>query len=157
MTAAEPMTSNLPALQLVAQYLKDLSFENLRTGKLAQRSFKPMGIELRTLVTVTDLGDGLHESELFMGVTGKVEDQQALIAEMTYAAVYRISGLDPDMARSFLNVEAPRLAYPHAAALLTQASAGAGLPPLWLEPLDFSLLYNIRQQEAARTGATTTG
>ncbi len=152
MPAAET-APNTPALQLVSQYLKDLSFENVRTGKLARRSFTPMSVELRTLVTVTELGDDLHESELFLGATGKVDDQPAFIAEMSYAVVYRISGLDIDMARHFLNVEAPRLAYPHAAALLTQASAGAGLPPLWLEPLDFSLLYNIRQQEAARAGA----
>jgi len=152
MTATEPTT---PALQLVNQYLKDLSFENMRTGKHARRDARPMSIELRTHVTVNDLGDGLQESELFLGATGSIDGQQAFIVELTYAVIYRVTNLDPDIARTFLNVEAPRHVYPHAAAILTQAVVGAGLPPVWLEPLDFNVLYAVRQREEAQKAAET--
>lgn len=155
MTSTASTAPDAPALQLVNQYLKDLSFENMRTGKLAVRNYRPMGVELRAHVAVHDLGDGLHESELFLGATGNVDGQQAFIVELTYVVIYRVANLDPDMAQAFLNVEAPRHAYPHAAALLTQAVVGAGLPPVWLEPLDFNILYGVRKQEEARKASGT--
>jgi preprotein translocase subunit SecB len=145
------------ALQLTAQYLKDLSFENLIPAQMARRNLRPLNIEVRALITVTDLGDGLHESELFLGATGKIDGQPAFVAELTYAASYLVANVEPDIARTFLNVEAPRHAYPHAAALLTATAAGAGLPPVWLDPLDFNGLYQVRLRDEARNAAVASG
>jgi len=137
-------------MRLNAQYLKDLSFESLISGRLARRDINPMAIELRAKVEVHDLGDDIKESELFLGLTGRIDGKPAFVAELTYAVAYHVINMDIDMARIFLHVEAPRLAYPHAAALLTQAAAGAGLPPVWLDPVDFNALYQMHLKDNAR-------
>jgi preprotein translocase subunit SecB len=156
MTNTASASPQLPTVTLTAQYLKDLSFENLIPGKLARRDLKPMTIELRVTVNVSAIGDDLHETELFLGLTGKLEGQPAFIAELSYAAVHHLSRMDPAMARVFLNVEAARNVYPYAGAILSQTAAGAGLPPLWLDPVDFNALYNSRRadEERARAAAT---
>jgi len=147
-------TTPLPSMRLNAQYLKDLSFESLISGKLARRGIDPMAIELRAKVEVHNLGDNIKESELFLGLTGRIDGKPAFVAELTYAVAYHVINMDADMARVFLYVEAPRLAYPHAAALLTQTAAGAGLPPVWLDPVDFNALYQMHLKDTARAAET---
>jgi len=145
-----------PTITLTAQYLKDFSFENLIPGKLARHALKPMTIELRVSVEVHDIGDDMQETELFLGLTGKIDGEAAFIAELSYAAAHHIARVDPAMAEAFLNVEVARNIFPYAAAILSQTAAGAGLPPVWLDPVDFNALYNSRRadQERARAGAS---
>jgi preprotein translocase subunit SecB len=140
----------MSTVRLSAQYLKDLSFENLIPAKLARREIKPMAIEVRAKVAVIDLGDELWEAELFLGLTGRIDGKPAFVAELTYGVAYQVTNMDADTTRVFLHVEAPRLAYPHAASVLTQAAAGAGLPPVWLDPIDFNVLYQMQLKDAAR-------
>jgi preprotein translocase subunit SecB len=144
MTNTTPAAQEVPAIALMAQYLKDLSFENLIPGRLARRELKPMTMEVRAAVEVRDCGDDLHETELFVGLTAKIDGEPAFIAELTYGASHHIVHVDPEMMRRYLNVEVARNIFPYAAAILSQTAAGAGMPPVWLDPVDFVALYNSR-------------
>ena|SRR5258708_1365440 len=145
MGSSDPAPSALPTITLTAQYLKDFSFENLIPGRLARHEMKPMSIELRATVNVHELGNDLHETELFLGLTGKIDGETAFIAELTYGASHHIVRVDPQMAEVFLYVEAARNVFPYATAILSQTAAGAGLPPVWLDPVDFMGLFNARR------------
>ncbi|MBI1778307.1 MAG: protein-export chaperone SecB [Proteobacteria bacterium] len=153
MTAPVPSPATTPTITFRAQYLKDLSFESLLSGKMARRELRQMEMQLRATVAINDLGDGIRETELFLGLTGRLDGEQAFIAELTYAASYHMINLEEEVARSFLNIEVARNIFPYAAAILSQTAASAGLPPVWLEPIDFNGLYRALCADEERAAA----
>ena len=56
----------------------------------------------------------------------------------------------------FLLIEAPRLIFPFARQVVADAVAGAGFPPLLLDPIDFAGAY-MAQLQAAQDAAGEAG
>jgi len=52
----------------------------------------------------------------------------------------------------FLMIEAPRLLFPFARQVISEAVSSTGFPPLMLDPIDFASAY-MAQVEAAQQGA----
>jgi preprotein translocase subunit SecB len=154
MTTSAPPTAAVPTISFRAQYLKDLSFESLLSGKLARRELRPIQMELRASVAVNDLGEGIRETVLFLGLTGRLDGERAFIAEITYGASYHMANLDEEVAGSFLHVEVARNIFPYAASILSQTAAGAGMPAIWLDPIDFNGLYRANRAEAERAASS---
>jgi preprotein translocase subunit SecB len=141
---------NAAVISIGAQYVKDLSFENRMNPHFARRVNTGIDLSLAVLVTVESYGQDVYESELRLSTTGKIAGETSFIAELTYAIAYTIRNMDEAMAQTFLNVEAPRHAFPYAAAILTQAITAAGMPPVWFDPVDFAALYNARLADQAQ-------
>ena len=63
-----------------------------------------------------------------------------------------------DQAHPFLFAEAPRLLFPFARAIISDAVRDAGFQPLMLEPIDFTALYiQQREQQAASAAEQPVG
>ena len=141
-----------PQAGILAQYVKDLSFENPNAPGSLQMQGQPK-IEINVNVNARSGGQDMYEVELKIeaGARHQESGQLAFQVELLYAGLFRLVGAPQEALEPFLVVEAPRILFPVARRVIADAVRDGGFPPLMLEPIDFGGLY--MQQLEARGGA----
>jgi preprotein translocase subunit SecB len=144
--AANPAQAAQPQLLVLAQYIKDLSFENPNApGSLSQKS-QPK-INLTVNVNATPLNQS--DVEVQLKIEGKAETEAGVMfnIELVFAGVFRLQNVPQDNVHPLLMIECPRLLFPFAREIVASAVRNGGFPPLLLEPIDFVALYNQRMAQ----------
>lgn len=138
-----------PQVSVLAQYTKDLSFENPNAPAALQRlqQVQPK-IEVNVNVGARKLGDDVYEVELKILINAKQEADTAFVVDLLYAGLFGIRNLPEDQLEPFLVVSAPTLLFPFARRIVADMTRDGGYPPLMLEPVDFGGLY-LQQRGAA--------
>lgn len=144
-------------ITILAQYTKDLSFENPRApASLAASAQKPPQVEINVDVQARDMNNDVYEVVLRVAATarpaaaegGATADTGAVfVLDLSYAGLFRLQGVKDDIRKPVLLIEAPRLLFPFAREILANVSRQGGFPPLLINPIDFADLYR-RQAEA---------
>ena len=138
---------NAPQLESLAQYVKDLSFENPN----APRSLGPQetapNISIEVNVNAKPLTAGEFEVELQL--SGKAGEGEGLLFnfEINFGGVFRLTDIPEMHVHQVLMIECPRLMFPFARAILANAVRDGGFPPFLLQPIDFAQLYQARLAE----------
>lgn len=137
-----------PQAGILAQYTKDLSFENPNAPASLQMQSQPK-IEIHVNVHARSGGEDMYEVELKIDASARnVEaDQLAFKLELVYAGLFRLTGAPQEAIEPFLIVEAPRILFPFARRVVADAVRDGGFPPLMLDNIDFGGLY-LQQLEA---------
>ncbi len=145
--------NQVPNLQVMAQYIKDLSFEN--PGVAVELTQRPQ-IELAVDLNAKRLDTEMFEVELKIRVDAKNEDKALFLLEVAYAGVFRLTNV-PDTAtqQAILLIQAPHMLFPFVRRVVADIVRDGGMPPLMIEPIDFMALYQARVAQAA--GAPTAG
>ncbi|HXC57524.1 MAG TPA: protein-export chaperone SecB [Rhizomicrobium sp.] len=134
-----------PRIQIVAQYIKDLSFEN--PGAPTLMTTRPQ-IELGVDLQAKRLEPTLFEVELKLRVSAKTaEDKPVFLIELAYAGVLQIVNVPEDVLQQVLLIEGPHLLFPFARRIIADAVRDGGMPPLMIEPIDFASLYRSRTEQ----------
>ena len=137
------------AINILAQYTKDLSFENPRApGSLQQGAGQP-GIDLGINVGVNEQPqDNVYEVVLNLNAKGTVGEGKdvAFVVELAYGGLFQLQNVPQEHLNLFLIVEAPRLLFPYARRVFADAVRDGGFPPLMIDPIDFGQLYMQQQQ-----------
>ena len=140
-----------PKVNLLAQYVRDLSFENVAATKgQAQQSGRP-DIKVTVNLDTKDRGEGRHEVGMKLSATAKSGEETAFIAELDYAGVFTVGGVPDTHLRPFLLIECPRILFPFARRVLADVTRDGGYPPLMLDLIDFAQIY--RQEIERRRSA----
>ncbi len=130
-----------PQVAIIAQYIKDLSFEN--PGAPALMSQGPqidLGVDLQAR-----RGDAEHfEVELKLRVTAKNADKTAFLLELSYAGLFRVVGVPEEMLQPLLLIQAPHMIFPFARRIVADVVRDGGMPPLMIDPIDFAGLYQTK-------------
>lgn len=136
---------SIPNLQVVGQYIKDLSFENPGAPQgLTQRPQIEFGIDVQA-----KRGDAEHfEVELKMRVHAKGEDRQLFLLELAYAGLFRLQNIPEEAMQPVLLVQAPHMLFPFARRIVADVVRDGGMPPLMIEPIDFVALYQAKMGQA---------
>lgn len=140
--------SDLP-FTIVAQYIRDLSFENpnatnvLRgAGELPEMDIA-IGMDARKIPD--DKQEHLYEVVLNIRAEAKREELSVFLAELQYGTTVIIGDDMPEETHHpFLLIEIPRLMFPFARQILSSITVQGGYPPLLLNPVDFHNLYMQR-------------
>jgi len=135
-----------PQLNVVAQYIKDLSFENPNAPNSMTAGQQPqLGIQIN--VNANPLSD--TDIEVSLKLEGKAETNNSLMFgfELEYAGVFRIQNVPPDAMNAVVLIECPRLLFPFAREIIANTVRNGGFPPLMLDPVDFVSLYRQRMAE----------
>ncbi|WP_394658250.1 protein-export chaperone SecB [uncultured Novosphingobium sp.] len=140
---------NDPAAGIISQYVKDLSVENPNAPHSFQWQDAPQ-IDVQFNIASTLIEGEVHEVELKIVVTSRADAGVAFAVDLTYAALVGMRNLPDQQAHAFLFAEAPRILFPFARAIVSEAVRDAGFPPLMLDPIDFNGLY--MQQLTAQQG-----
>jgi preprotein translocase subunit SecB len=139
-----------PTVNVLTQYIKDLSFEN----PSAPRSLAPQPtgpkIEIGVNVNAKPLSDDSFEVDLTIEAKaremGKDKEAGAVIfsTDLTYGGVFRIQNVPQESIHPVVLIECPRLLFPFARQVIAEATRNGGFPPLMIDPIDFSALYRQR-------------
>lgn len=138
---------NLPQVGLIAQYVKDLSFENPNAPAVYQWQDQPR-IDVQFNIGAQVVGEDVHEVALKVEVTAAGDQGVAFKVELLFAGLFGIRNVDADQIQPFLLAEAPRLLFPFARRVLADAVRDGNFPPLMLDPIDFGGLYLQQQAQA---------
>ena len=145
-----PAAAPQPQLSVLAQYIKDLSFENPN----APRSLMP-GQQPQINIQINVGANNLAESdyEVTLTIEGKAETAGKVMFsfELIYGGVFRLLNIPRENLSPMLLIECPRLLFPFAREIVATSVRDGGFPPLMLDPVDFVGLYrqNMERQAAA--------
>ena len=142
-----------PQLNVLVQYVKDLSFENPNAPVSLGPQDKPPTIDIQINVSASNIGE--NDYEIALSIEGKALNGTSLVFgfELTYGGVFRIQNVDQDNMHPLIMIECPRLLFPFAREIISTATRNGGFPPLMLDPVDFVGLYRqnmARQAEQVK-------
>ena len=143
-------TGGMPQLMVLAQYVKDLSFENPNAPQSLQQNVQPQ-INIMVNVSAKQLNPGDFEVELRL--EGKAEANGTVMfnVELVFAAAFRIQNIPEENLQPVLMIECPRLIFPFAREIIATSVRNGGFPPLLLDPIDFVALYQQRLAQMPQT------
>lgn len=149
-----PHTSNAPALTVLVQYTKDLSFENPNAPRSLTPQERGPDIQIQVNVNAKQLAETDFEVDLTL--EGSAGDAAAVLFkfELHYAGVFRIKNVPEQEIHPVVMIECPRLLFPFARQIVADAVRSGGFPPLFLDPIDFNALYRQKLSELQNTVAT---
>jgi preprotein translocase subunit SecB len=134
----------MPQIGVLAQYVKDFSFENPN----APRSMAPSGQQPSINIKVSADAAPMSESdfEVTLRMEGKAENQGMLLFsfELVFAGAFRVQNVPPESLQPIVMIECPRLLFPFAREIIATAVRNGGFAPLLLDPIDFVALYQQR-------------
>ena len=152
-TAAGPA----PALQSVAHYVKDLSFENLNAPQSLVQTRETPSIQVSANLEARGMAQDMYEVELSLTVTASRQQDRVFVVEVVYGGLFRIAGQNGEQLRETCLVECPRLLFPFARRVIADATRDGGFTPLLLDPIDFASLYRERHSGAAEAAGKSAG
>lgn len=154
-------TPPAPGYSMLAQYIRDLSFENPGApGSILAGSQNPQ-FQVGINIGVKKQADDVYAVEI--NLTAKAEREQAVLfnVEMVYGGVFRLRNIPENQLGPFLMVECPRMLFPFARHALANVVQLGGFPAVMMEPVDFQQLYiqNLKalQAQQGQPGATNGG
>ena len=144
-----PVQTTPPPVQVkvVAQYIKDLSFENPNIEKLIKEPGDQPNLQLSINVGAKSLGQHMYESMIEFNAQASNKQGEIYQMELVYAGLFRIENIPEQSLEPFLLVNCPSILFPFVRRLAADLTREGGFPPLLLDPFDFGALYFRRQQE----------
>lgn len=141
-----------PSLNVITQYVKDLSFESPGAPQSLRTREKPPAININVNVNANPLGDTDYDVVLTLTARADVDKEVLFNVELVYGGVFRIQNFPKEHMLPLLFIECPRLLFPFARQIIADATRGGGFPPLMIDPIDFARMYQQRlAQEQAKS------
>jgi preprotein translocase subunit SecB len=143
----------LPQVGVIAQYVKDLSFENPNAPAVYQWQSQPQ-MDVQFNIGTQIVGQDIHEVVLKVEITAQAQEGVAFKMELLYGGLFALRNIPEEQLQPFLLAEAPRILFPFARRVIADQAIDGGFPPLLLDPIDFAGLYmqSAAQQQAEATG-----
>ncbi len=140
-------------MQVLAQFIKDMSFENAVAQKGVSGDVQP-DIQVQVNLDAKKRNDD-HQYEVVtkFNITSKNKggDEPLFLLELEYGGIFHVENVPEDQLHPFLLIECPRMLFPYVRRIVGDVTRDGGFPPLNLETIDFLALY--RSELARRAEA----
>ena len=155
---AEKKQAIQPSTKVLAQFIRDLSFENI----LAQKGLdtnSPPDIKVNVnLDAKKRKSENQYEVLIKLSIISSVKKENSndsknsklFILEIEYGGLFEVTGVPEDQIHPYLMIECPRILFPYLRRIVADVTHDGGFPPLNLEQINFLALY---QNEIARRQA----
>ena len=147
---AAPEAAPQVKMSVLAQFVRDLSFENVR----AQKGFTGSEMQPDVQVAVSLDARKRPTPNQFEVITkfkvtskNKVNGDVLFLLELEYGGTFHIDGVSDEQMHPMLLIECPRLLFPFVRRIISDVTRDGGFPPLNVDTVDFLALY---RQELAR-------
>ena len=155
---AQPVQVNS---RVLAQYIRDMSFENILAQKGVSGDAQP---EIQVQVNLDArkrTADNQYEVITKLNITSKTKEkgEPLFVLEIEYAGVFLVEGVPEAQMHPYLLIECPRITFPFLRRIVSDVTRDGGFPPLNLETIDFLSLYRselARRAEAEKAAAPAT-
>ncbi len=132
-------------VRVIAQFTRDLSFENPRAPDSLKPGEAAPQIDLQVEMNARGRDDGFFEVDLKLSATAKRDDGPMFVVELLYGGLFQVAGVPPEEVEPVLLVECPRFLFPFARRVIADVTSEGGFPPFLLEPIDFAAVYAARK------------
>jgi len=151
--AEAPAQPKLPRMQVLGQFIRDLSFENILSQKGVQGEVKP---EIQVQVSLDAkkrAAENQYEIIAKFSISSKnqVGGETLFMLELEYGGLFQVENVPDEQLHPYLMIECPRMLFPFIRHIVTDITREGGFPPLNLDTVDFVALY--RQEIARRAEA----
>ena len=151
--ATAPAAAQQASSRVLAQYIRDLSFENILAQKGVTGDAQP---EIQVQVNLDARKrkpDNQFEVITKLNITSKTKEkgEPLFVLEVEYAGVFEVKGVPEEQMHPYLLIECPRITFPFLRRIVSDVTRDGGFPPLNLETIDFLALY--RAELARRADA----
>jgi preprotein translocase subunit SecB len=143
----------LPQMRVLAQYIRDMSFEN----GVAQRGVNTGEVQPDIQVQVSldarkRPADKQYEviSKYKITSSNKADKSILFLMELEYAGIFQIDNVPDEQLHPYLLIECPRMVFPFVRRIVSDVTRDGGFPALNLDSVDFVALY---RGELARRAA----
>jgi preprotein translocase subunit SecB len=134
-----------PGIRVLAQFIRDLSFENPRAPDSLHPGQAQPQIDLGVEMSASGRIDGLFNVDLKLSATAVRDGEAVFQLELVYGGLFGVSGVPEADLEAVLLIECPRFLFPFCRRLIADLSAEGGFPPFLLDPLDFAAIYAARK------------
>jgi preprotein translocase subunit SecB len=141
-----PDSSQAPQVNVVGQYIKDLSFECPDATRFFRGPGKNPNLQINFNVQVRNLQQDAYEVALSLEGEAKSDEGVLYNVELVYAGAFVLRNLPQEAIQPVLFIECPALLFPFVRRLVADLSREGGFPPLLLDPIDFASLYRRRAE-----------
>ena len=154
-TTTEAQTAAQPSMNILAQYIRDMSFENELAKKGVVGEVAPEVKVQVNLDAKKRSAENQYEVAIKLNVDSKSKNggEPFFVLELEYGGVFQVTGVPDDQLHPFLLIECPRRLFPFIRRVVSDVTRDGGFPPLNLENIDFLQLYRgeiLRRQEEAQ-------
>ena len=139
-----------PRMQILGQFIRDMSFENIAAQKNLQGQTQPeisvqVGMDARKRQQ-----DNQYDVIVKISITSKTKEEgdTIFLLELEYGGVFQVENVPSEQLHPYLLIECPRMIFPYIRRIVSDVTRDGGFPPLNLDNIDFVQLY--RQQIAQR-------
>lgn len=138
-----------PNMRILAQFVRDLSFENILSQKGLSGEVKPQVQVQVGLDAKKRQQDNQYEVSTKYTVTSKNQgtDDTLFVLEVDYAGLFLVQNVPEDQLHPFLMIECPRMLFPFARRIVSDMTRDGGFPPVNLDTVDFVALYRQQLQQ----------
>ena len=161
---AEQKQAIQPSTKVLAQFIRDLSFENI----LAQKGLdtnSPPDIKVNVnLDAKKRKSENQYEVLIKLSIISSVKKENSndsknsklFILEIEYGGIFEVTGVPEDQIHPYLMIECPRILFPYLRRIVADVTHDGGFPPLNLEQINFLALYQkeIERRQAEAQKAT---
>jgi preprotein translocase subunit SecB len=136
-----------PQIRILAQFIRDLSFENPNAPDSLRATETPPNIDLGVEMNAKGRPDGFYEVDLKLTARAARTDATVFQVEVLYGGLFELNGFSEDQLELVLLIECPRFLFPFARRIIADLTAEGGYPPLHLEPIDFGAVYAAQRAQ----------
>ena len=141
--ADETAQPTQPTMNVLAQYIRDMSFENILAQKGVGGQVAP-DVQVQVNLDAKKRGsEDQYELVIKLRIDSKSKESkdQLFLLEIEYGGIFQVSGVPEDQLHPYLLIECPRMLFPFLRRIVSDITRDGGFPPLNLETIDFLSLY----------------
>lgn len=155
---AAPTQPSPPQMKVLAQFIRDLSFENIVARKPIEGEVQP-DIQVQVALDAKKRGEKQFEVVTKFNITSKNKPNDAtlFVFELEYGGLFHIDNVPDEQLHPFLMIECPRMLFPYVRRIVSDVTRDGGFPPLNLDNVDFIQLYRqqLLQRQQAQAAENT--
>ena len=141
-------------MSVLAQYVRDMSFENI----VAIKGISGNDVQPDIKVAVSLDGRKRAQDHQYDVVTkfkvtstNKTTGEPMFVLELDYGGIFHVEGVPEDQLHPFLLIECPRMLFPYVRRIISDVTRDGGFPPLNVDTVDFLALYRSEMARRAQT------
>ena len=142
-------------MKILAQYIRDMSFENILAQKGISGDVQP-DISIQVNIdakkrTLENQYEVIIKAEIASKTKEKAEPM--FLLELEYGGIFHIENIPEDQLHPYLMIECPRMLFPFLRRIVSDVTRDGGFPPLNLDSIDFMKLYRNEVQRRVAESA----
>ena len=141
--------ANPPRINILTQYIRDLSFESPNAPGVLRGQTKAPNINIGVNVGANPIqgSDGDYDVRLTLNAKAGEGEEMMFAVELEYGGVFKLQNFPQEHILPVLFIECPRLLFPFARQVMADITRNGGFPPLMIDPIDFAQLFQQRMAE----------